>query len=201
MQAPEASSESHDSDEWDPYGYSEPEESFQRPGNASSSIPAPVFPNSSSNAIVPYKTPGSHTDSADDDTIPNGTSNIPAANEFRARTYALINFSAEMYPRITFLIGPSYNRNGHAGNSYARIMGLEEAQNAETFRAGVFERLGEMGESIGSRRLVAKPDWTSMPLVVESDHDHHYLLETLKAWGEWKVPSLCVVYVSLEHEL
>lgn len=43
-------------------------------------------------------------------------------------------------------------------NSYARIMGLEEAQSAETFRAGVFERLGEMGEVVGSRKVVVKPD-------------------------------------------
>lgn len=86
-------------------------------------------------------------------------------------------------------------------NFYARVMGLEEAQKAETFRAGVLERLEEMGEVIGSRKLVAKPEWLAMPFVVENDHDHHCLLETLKTWGQWKTPRSCVVYISLEHEI
>ncbi len=80
-------------------------------------------------------------------------------------------------------------------------MGLGEAQEAATFRAGVLERLGEMGEVVGSRKLVARAEWLSIPFVVENDHDHHYLLETVKAWGGWRAPCLCVVYVSLEHEV
>ncbi len=80
-------------------------------------------------------------------------------------------------------------------------MGFGEAHDANTFRAGVFERLGEMGEVIGSRKLVARPDWMAIAFVVESEHDHHFLLGILKAWGESKVPGLCIVYVSLEHEV
>ena len=106
-----------------------------------------------------------------------------------------------MYSRVTFLVGPSKNRDGHTNLFYARIMGLEEAQKAETFRAGVLERLGEMGEVVGLRKLVARAEGVSIPFVVENDHDHHYLLETVKTWGEWKAPCLCVVYVSLEHEV
>ena len=131
----------------------------------------------------------------------NASAEKPAANDFRSRTFDPVTFQAEMYSRITFLVGPSPNRNGHMSNSYARIMGLEEAQKAETFRAGVFERLGEMGEVVGSRKVVAKPDWTAIPFIVENDHDHHYLLETLKTCGELNAPGLSVVYVSLEHEV
>lgn len=199
-QAPEASSESHDMDGWDPYGDSEPDGSSQNATGAPTSTPAPIISDTSSRAIVPYEGPELKASHANNNSSQETCSSIPAANDFRSRTYAPVAFQAEMYSKITFLIGPSQNRNGHNSNSYARIMGLEEAQQAATFRAGVFERLVEMGEAVRSRRLVAKPDWISLPFVVESDHDHHYLLETLKAWGEWKVP-LCVVYISLEHEI
>ena len=80
-------------------------------------------------------------------------------------------------------------------------MGLEEAQNFETFRAGVLERLREMGEVVGTRKLVAKAEWLAVPFVVENEHDHYYLIQQLRAWGELKAPSPCVVYVSLEHEV
>ncbi len=106
-----------------------------------------------------------------------------------------------MYSRVTFLVGPSNNRDGHTNEFYARIMGLEEAQEAETFRAGVLERLGEMGEVVGPRKLVARAEWLSIPFVVENDHDHHHLPETVKAWGGWRALFLCVVYVSLEYEV
>lgn len=201
MQPSEAEYDNHDLEVWDLYGDSD---SDMLPPDSAALLAknsSPTASQSTSAAIVPYEGPDSRVSHPTNDSTQNQSSSIPAANDFRLRVYAPVNFQAEMYPRITFLIGPSYNRNGHARYSYARIMGLEEAQNAETFRAGVFERLGEMGENVGSRRLVAKPDWTSLPFVVETDHDHHYLLETLKTWGEWKVPSLCVFHVSLEHEI
>lgn len=200
MQAPEASSESHDLDGWDPYGDSEHDGSSQNAAGVTTSTSAPILSDTSSRAIVPYEGPELKASYANNDSSQETSSSIPAGNNFRSRTYAPVAFQAEMYSKITFLIGPSQNRNGNNSNSYARIMGLEEAQLAETFRAGVFERLAEMGEVVRSRRLVAKPDWMALSFVVESDHDHHFLLETLKAWGEWKAP-LCVVYVSLEHEI
>ena len=75
-------------------------------------------------------------------------------------------------------------------NSYARIMGLEEAQKAETFRVDVFERLGEMGEIVGSRKLVAKPNWMPMPFVIHDDHDHHYSFEILRTWDSGRSHSV-----------
>lgn len=80
-------------------------------------------------------------------------------------------------------------------------MGLQEARNAESFCAGVLERLREMGEVIGSKILVAKPEELHIPFVVEDYHDYYYLLGTLKILGEWKSPNLCVVFVSLENEV
>ena len=61
-----------------------------------------------------------------------------------------------MFARTKFLAGPSRTRNGHTTNFYARVMRLEEAQKAETFRAGVLERLGEMGEVVGSKKIGRK---------------------------------------------
>ena len=60
-------------------------------------------------------------------------------------------------------------------------MGLEEAQKAETFRAGELERFGEMGEVVGSRKLVAMAEWLPIPFVVENDHD---LISLLTRGGE-----------------
>ena len=128
-------------------------------------------------------------------------SSTRSANSFRARAYPPVIFQVEVSARITFVIGPSVTRGGYGIKSYARIMGFGEAHDANTFRAGVFERLGEMGEVVGSRKLVARPDWMAMAFVVESEHDHHFLLGILKAWGESKVLGLCIVYVSLEHEV
>lgn len=201
LQASDASSESHDLDGWDPYQDSEPDEMSPDPAAVSNSTPSSSLSQPTSTTIVPYTSPDAQASHTNNDPSQNTFSSMPAANSFRSRTYSPVTFQAENYPRITFLIGPSYNRDGHTRSSYARIMGLEEAQKPETFRAGVFERLGEMGEVVGSRKVVAKPDWMSMPFVVETDHDHHYLLEILKSWGEWKVPGLCVVYVSLEDEV
>ena len=200
VQSSEGRSENSDTDGWNPY----PESDSDEPSLQSATVPVPdQLPNlqhSTSRAIVPYNAVNSQTSHVNNDTPQNTSSNTPAANDFRARAYSPVAFEAEMYSRITFLIGPSHDRDGHMSNSYARIMGLEEAQKAETFRAGVFERLEEMGEVVGSRKVVAKPDWMPMPFVVENDHDHYYLLDTLKTWGEWEVP-LCIVYVSLEHEV
>ena len=201
VQSSEGRSENPDPDGWNPYSESDSDIS----SSDSATVPVPdQLPNlqhSTSSAIVPYNAVISQTSHTNNDTSQNASSNTSAANDFRARAYAPVDFQAEMYSRITFLIGPSHDRNGDMSNSYARIMGLEEAQKAETFRAGVFERLGEMGEVVGSRKVVAKPDWMSIPFVVDNDHDHHYLLEALKTWGKWKAPGLSVVYVSLEHEV
>ena len=201
LQVSDASSESHDLDGWNPYQDSESDEMSPDPVAVANSTPSSSLSQRTSTTMVPYTSPDAQESHANNDPSRNTFSSMPAANNFRSRTYSPVTFQAEIYPRITFLIGPSYNRDGHTRKSYARIMGLEEAQNAETFRAGVFERLGEIGEAVGSRKVVAKPDWMSMPFVVDTDHDHHYLLETLRSWGEWKVPGLCVVYVSLEDEV
>ena len=201
MQTSEDGSESHDIDGWNPYTDAEADQ----PSSDSAGAPMPdTSPNLTqpiSCAIVPYNGSDSHKSHANDDPSRNDSSDTPAANSFRSGEFGPVIFQAEMYSRITFLIGPSHDRNGHMSNSYARIMGLGEAQKAETFRAGVFERLREMGEVVGSRKVVAKPDWMSIPFVVDNDHDHHYLLEALKTWGNWKTPGLSVVYVSLEHEV
>ena len=200
VQSPEGRSENPDTDGWSPYSESDSHES----SSESATVPVPdQLPNlqSTFSAIVPHSAVNSQTSHANGDNSQSTSSNTPAANDFRARAYAPVAFQAEMYSRITFLIGPSHDRNGHMSNSYARIMGLEEAQSAETFRAGVFERLGEMGEVVGSRKVVVKPDWMSIPFVVDNDHDHHYLLEALRTWGNWKAPGLSVVYVRLEHEV
>ena len=197
----EGHSENPDADGWNPYLESDSDE----PSSDSAAVPVsdqlPHLQHSTSGAIVPYNALNSQTNHANSDNSQNASSNTPAANDFRARPYAPVAFQAEMYSRITFIIGPSQDRNGHMSNAYARIMGLEEAQKAETFRTGVFERFEEMGEVVGSRKVVAKPDWMSIPFVVDNDHDHHYLLEALKTWGNWKAPGLSVVYVSLEHEV
>lgn len=79
-------------------------------------------------------------------------------------------------------------------------MGLAEAQDLVNFRAGTLERLEAIGERIGSRRLVADLEWLPVPFLVQNSHDHHYLLETVKTWAEWKKRSLCVVYINLEDE-
>lgn len=63
-------------------------------------------------------------------------------------------------------------------------MGLEEAQKAETFRAGVLERLRGMGEVVGTRVVVAKAEWLAVPFVVENDHDHCYLIQTAENLGK-----------------
>lgn len=167
---------------------------------ASTSIPSSLLPESDPKAILPHGSPDLQA-SQRNCKYQGASSSMPAANDFRSRAYALVSFQPEMYSRIKFLISPSVNRNRNTSGPYARIMGLEEAQKVEIFRAGVFERLREMGEIVGSRKLVAKPDFLYMPFVVETDHDHYSLLETLKAWGERQVKGPCVVYVSLEDEV
>ena len=201
VQSSEKRIEIPDTDEWNPYPESDSDQPSLDPATAPVSDQLPNLQHSTFSAIVPYNAGNSQTSHANNDTPQNNSSNTTAANGFRARAYSPVVFQTEMYSRITFLIGPSHDRNGHMSNSYARIMGLEEAQKAETFRAGVFERLKEMSEVVGSRKVVAKPDWMSIPFVVDNDHDHHYLLEALKTWGNWKAPGLSVVYVSLEHEV
>ena len=118
--------------------------------SASVSNPSPNLLPSISNAIVSYRSPDPQMSQANDPSQ-NTPSSIPTANNFRSRSYALVTFQAEMYSRATFLVRPSNDGDGHTNQFYTRIMGLEEAQKAETFRAGELERLGEMGEVVGSR--------------------------------------------------
>ena len=91
-----------------------------------------------------------------------------------------------MYQRTTFLVSPSNDRDGYMNQFYARIMGLQEAQGFETFDAGVLERLREMGEIVGTRKLVAKAEGLAVPFVVDNDNDHHFLIQQLRARGTGK---------------
>lgn len=102
-----------------------------------------------------------------------------------------------MFSRIIFLVQPSGDYSGSAGH----IMGHAEAQTSENFRAGMLERLEAIGERIGSRRSVAELEWLPVSVLVQNSHDHHFILEAVKTWAEWKKPSLCVVYISLEDEV
>lgn len=195
------SSESHELDGWDPYHEEEPDAVSSNSAAASVLDPYRTSPPLISNAVVPYESPDSQASQANE-RFQEDSSSTPATNDFRSRTYPLVTFQAEMYARTTFLVAPSKNRDGHSNTFYSRIMGLEEAQSADTFRAGVFERLGEMGEVAGSRRLVAKAEWLGVPFVVDNEHDHHYLMQTLNNLGKSKAQTcLCVVYVSLENEV
>ena len=99
-----------------------------------------------------------------------------------------------MFSRILFLVQPSEEHSQSAG----RIMGLPEAQVFENFRDGALERLEEIGERIGSRKLVAKFELLPTSFLVQNSHDHYFMLAFIKSWAEWKSPSLCVVCISLE---
>lgn len=101
-----------------------------------------------------------------------------------------------MFSRIIFLILPSGDHSRSAG----RIMGLAEAQNFVNFQAGTLERLKDIGERIGTRRLVTKLKLLPVPVLVRNSHDHHFLLEAVKTWAEWQSPGLCVVCIRLEDE-
>ena len=58
-------------------------------------------------------------------------------------------------------------------------MGLPEAQVFVNFRNGALERLEEIGERIGSRKLVAKFEMLPTPFLVQNSHDHYFMLALL----------------------
>lgn len=195
------SSENHDLDGWNPYQEEEPDAVSSDSAAALVLDPCATSPPSVSHAVVPYKTPDSQASGANEPSQGNSSS-APTTNDFRSRTYPLVTFEAEMYAQTTFLVGPSRLRNGHTNPVYGRIMGLEEAQSADTFCAGVLERIREMGEVVGSKKLIARAEWLAIPFVVENEHDHHFLMQTLKNLGESKAQTcLCIVHVSLEDEV
>ena len=101
-----------------------------------------------------------------------------------------------MFSQILFLVQPSEEHCQSAG----RTMGLPEAQVFTNFRNGALERLEEIGERIGSRKLVAKFEMLPTPFLVQNSHDHYFMLAFIKSWAEWKSPSLCVVCISLENK-
>lgn len=79
------------------------------------------------------------------------TSDLPSPNSSCATIeHPQVIFPPELYDRIFFIVTPSGNRKGPGF-----IMGLAEAHNAETFRAGVCERLESRGEQVGFREIVA----------------------------------------------
>lgn len=82
-------------------------------------------------------------------------------------------------------------------------MGLPEAQNLMTFRAGVRARLESQGEQVGSREIVARPSWLSVPVYADTNEDHHLLLLVIKNWPEWQKTNgntSSHVFVTLQDE-
>ena len=65
--------------------------------------------------------------------------------------HPLVIFPRELFDHIFFIVTPSGNRKGPGF-----IMGLAEALNAATFRDGVRNRLGFLGEQIGLREIIAQ---------------------------------------------
>ena len=76
-------------------------------------------------------------------------------------------FSCELSDRIFFIVTPSSNLQAPG-----IIMGLAEAQYAETFRTGVHERLESRGEQIRRRKIVAHipVSYVQRPLVPKTYH-------------------------------
>ena len=112
--------------------------------------------------------------------------------------HPLVEFSPELFDRIFFIVGPSGNRKAPSF-----IMGLPEAQNAVTFRAGVCARLESQGEQVGSREIIARPSWLPVPVYADTNEDHHLLLLVIKGWPEWQKTNRntsCHVFVTLEDE-
>ena len=165
------------------------------PAAAAIFSPAPTLQASDFNAITAYRSPKPHPTQADRP-FQNPHPDFSPQNFFTSLTYPPIAFPQPMFSRIIFLVRPPGDYDRSAG----RIMGLAEAQDFANFRAGTLERLEAIGERIGSRRLVAKLEWLPAPVLMQNSHDHHFLLEAIKTWPEWKRPSLCVVYISLEDE-
>ena len=150
---------------------------------------------SSFNAIISYRSPEPRPTQSDgpyERPHPSWSSQ----NFFTSLAYPSIAFPEAMFSRIFFLVQPSEENSQSVG----RIMGLPEAQAYVNFRDGALERLEEIGERIGSRKLVAKFELLPTPFLVQNSHDHYFMLAFVKSWAEWKSPSLCVVCISLENK-
>lgn len=81
---------------------------------------------------------------------PTAFSSVSSNPSSEILEHPLVNFPHGLSDRIFFIVTPSGNRK-RPGN----IMGLAEAQNAVTFRAGVRRRLESQGEQVGSREITA----------------------------------------------
>ena len=81
---------------------------------------------------------------------PTSSNSPPASSSCATLEHPPVTFPRELYDRVIFIVIPSGNRKGPGF-----IMGLPEAQNAETFRTGVRSRLESHGEQIGFRDIIA----------------------------------------------
>ena len=80
-------------------------------------------------------------------------------------------FPCELSDRIFFIVTPSSNLQAPG-----IIMGLAEAQYAETFRTGVHERLESRGEQVRRRKIVAHipVSYVHRPSVPKTYHYSNY---------------------------
>lgn len=83
---------------------------------------------------------------------PPGTTAPPSPSSSCATLDHLqVIFPRELFDHIFFIVTPSGNRRGPSF-----VMGLAEAQDPETFRTGVRDRLESQGEQVGLRGIVAR---------------------------------------------
>lgn len=73
-------------------------------------------------------------------------------------------FSDTMHRRVRFLVGNLPDAKGKS-----QFMSLQEAQNVNTFRAGIMARLPA---AIEIRQICVVADWLSGMVVVETEDDH-----------------------------
>ncbi|KAM0804914.1 hypothetical protein BDR22DRAFT_959496 [Usnea florida] len=171
--------------------YSESESTRRRsPGvSPSPSLPGLVSPQHISSSI----NSGTPTNSTPIETAPPSPSSSIATIE-----RSQVVFPSELSDRISFIVTPS--GSGKRGPSF--IMGLAEAQDAETFRTGVRGRLQSLGEQVGMRRVIAGIPWIPVSLFVDTDEDHYHMLRIIRYWPGWQKAIgywSCHVFVSLEE--
>ena len=169
--------------------------SHTTPVSASIVGPVPMLQASNFNAIISYRSPEARPTHSDDP-YERRHRDLSSENVFTSLAYPTIAFPEAMFSRIFFLVQPSEEHSQSAG----RIMGLPEGQGFVSFRNGALERLEEIGERIGSRKLVATFEMLPTSFLVQNSHDHYFMLAFVKSWAEWKSPSLCVVCISLENK-
>ena len=156
-------------------------------------IPASAIP--SVQHVPPSINIGTQTIFTPTTTAPPSPSSISSCKTLK---HSQVEFSPELFSRVFFIIGPSGNRKGPSF-----IMGLPEAQNAVTFRAGVRARLESQGEQVGLREIIARPSWLPVPVYADTNDDHHLLLLVIKNWPEWQKTNgntSCHVFVTLEDQ-